>query len=147
MIATVEDLSTTRHLQVLLRWSDPFDGNVNQVRIERSGADSSWTRIAEGPAAGQQYLDSTYADARPVRYRVTLSADGGGTATAVTDSITALAGTYFDQVDYLLPGADRILRYGVREITGVLSQHLDTAHGTADVRFLPPADSTSYNFV
>ncbi|MBE0644513.1 MAG: T9SS type A sorting domain-containing protein [Bacteroidetes bacterium] len=143
MIATAEDFSTTRHLQTLLRWSDPFDGKVNQVEIERSSADSSWMRIAQGPALGQQYLDSTIQGARTVRYRVTLSAEGGGTATAVTDSITPFTGKYFDQVDYLLPAADRLLRYRVREITGVYSQHLDTAYGTADVRFLPPADSTA----
>lgn len=144
MTATVENYSTTRRRQLLLRWSDPFGGEVRTAEIERSGADSSWLMIANSTIQEQEYLDSTLLSATPLRYRVTLHAADGGVATAVTDSVTPILGAYVDYLDYLLPSVDKVLRYHAVDIRGQpLPARWDTTFTTVTLRFLTPWDSTA----
>ena len=142
---TAENFSTMQRRQLLLRWSDPFGGDVQTVEIERSGADSSWTMIANFPIPVQEYLDSTWWSGDPVRYRVTLYAADGRTAHAASDSVTAMLGAYVDYLDYLLPSSDMVLRYRAVEFVRRVPPpvHYDTLLATVTLRFLTPRDSTS----
>jgi|GEM_PF-2446420 len=141
VIVLAEDFSTQRRRQVLLHWSDPFVDQEAVAQIERSSSDSNWISIAQGRMPIQQYLDSTFTPGHPLRYRVTLRVQGGGSAFAVSDSITPLAGAWVDLLEYLIPDEDMLLNYDVRVTPGY--SPMDTIHGTASLLFLPPHDSTA----
>jgi photosystem II stability/assembly factor-like uncharacterized protein len=144
LTASAENFSTTRRRQLLLRWSDPFDGQVRTTEIERSGADSSWLMIANSPIPEQQYLDSTWRSGNPVRYRVTLQSHDGRIAQAVSDSVTPMLGAYVDYLDHLLPTTDKELRYNAVDIRGrPIPARRDTTFTTVTLRYLPPWDSTA----
>ncbi len=143
LTASAENYSTTRRRQLLLRWSDPFGGDVRTVGIERSAADSSWLMLANSAIPEQEYLDSTWRSASPVRYRVTLHAADGRVAHAVTDSVTPILGAYVDYLDYLLPSVDKVLRYHAVDIRGRPYPGWDTTFTTVTLRFLTPWDSTA----
>jgi len=141
MIVLAENFSTQRRRQVLLHWSDPFVDQEAVAQIERSSSDSNWIPIAQGRMPLQQYLDSTFTPGHPLRYRVTLRVQGDGSAFAVSDSITPLAGAWVDLLEYLIPDEDMLLNYDVRVTPGY--SPMDTIHGTASLLFLPPHDSTA----
>lgn len=145
LTATAENFSTTSKRQLLLRWSDPFGGEIRTVEIERSGADSNWCTIANTPIPEQQYLDSALLVGTAVRYRITAYASDGRSSLAVSDSITPMLGAYVDCLDYLLPSFDKELRYRVFEHIWRVSpvDHYDTVLTRVTLRFLTPWDSTT----
>jgi photosystem II stability/assembly factor-like uncharacterized protein len=142
MLASAEDFSSTTRVKTLLRWSDPFTGHAVHADIDRCSSDSNWTRIAQGPLREQQFLDSTFQDGRTLRYRVVLHADDSSGASAISDSITPMLGAYVDLLDYLIPGEDKLLRYGVVKISGINPRFFDTVYYNLSLHFLPVEDST-----
>ncbi|MCZ7557794.1 MAG: T9SS type A sorting domain-containing protein [Bacteroidia bacterium] len=112
----LSDRSSLLRNEVFLEWNDP--GSAGQVRsytLERSGADSLWSKVEPAPDTATQYLYLVLQEGvgGSHRYRLTMQSLTGETYTAISDSLTPRRGSYIDLVDAILPGSED----GVTELT------------------------------